>query len=106
MARRIVCLTFDFDAMSGFIARGMTSPTPVSRGEFGANVGAPRILALLKKYKVRTSWYIPGHTLGAPSPSAALVPPGSTRRASRTPNARHGERWPSRPVASMLATDT
>jgi peptidoglycan/xylan/chitin deacetylase (PgdA/CDA1 family) len=63
MARHIVCLTFDFDAMSGFIARGMTSPTPVSRGEFGANVGAPRILALLKKYKVRTSWYIPGHTL-------------------------------------------
>ena len=63
MARHIVCLTFDFDAMSGFIARGMTSPTPVSRGEFGANVGTPRILALLKKYKVRTSWYIPGHTL-------------------------------------------
>jgi peptidoglycan/xylan/chitin deacetylase (PgdA/CDA1 family) len=63
MARHIVCLTFDFDAMSGFIARGMTSPTPVSRGEFGANVGAPRILALLKKYKVQASWYIPGHTL-------------------------------------------
>ncbi|MBI4190335.1 MAG: polysaccharide deacetylase [Betaproteobacteria bacterium] len=63
MARRIVCLTFDFDAMSGFIARGMTSPTPVSRGEFGACVGAPRVLALLKKYKVPTSWYIPGHTL-------------------------------------------
>jgi peptidoglycan/xylan/chitin deacetylase (PgdA/CDA1 family) len=63
MARHLVCLTFDFDAMSGFIARGMTSPTPVSRGEFGADVGAPRLLALLKKYRIATSWYIPGHTL-------------------------------------------
>jgi len=56
-------LTFDFDAMSGFISRGMTSPTPISRGEFGPNVAAPRLLALLKKYKIPTSWYIPGHTL-------------------------------------------
>ena len=63
MAKHIVCLTFDFDAMSGFIARGMTSPTPISRGEFGADVGAPRLLALLKKYKIQTSWYIPGHTI-------------------------------------------
>lgn len=63
MARHIVCLTFDFDAMSGFISRGMTSPSPLSRGEFGADVGAPRILALLAKYRIPTSWYIPGHTL-------------------------------------------
>jgi hypothetical protein len=44
--RHIVCLTFDFDTQSGFIARGMTTPTPLSRGEFGL-VGARRILALL-----------------------------------------------------------
>ena len=36
MARHLVCLTFDFDAMSGFISRGMVSPSPISRGEFGA----------------------------------------------------------------------
>ena len=46
MARHIVCISFDFDAMSGFIARGLTSPTPISRGEFGP-VAVPRILALL-----------------------------------------------------------
>ncbi len=63
MARHLVCITFDFDAMSGFIARGMTSPTPISRGEFGADVATARILELLKKYKIPTSWYIPGHTL-------------------------------------------
>lgn len=63
MPTHIACLTFDFDAMSGFISRGMTSPSPISRGEFGANVGAQRILDLLKKYDVPSSWYIPGHTL-------------------------------------------
>src|SRR5919106_5555403 len=63
MARSIVCLTFDFDAISGWIARGMTSPSPISRGEFGPHVGAPRILDLLARHLIRTSWYIPGHTL-------------------------------------------
>ena len=32
MARHIVCLTFDHDHLSGFIARGLTSPTAISRG--------------------------------------------------------------------------
>ena len=63
MAKLIVCLTFDFDAMSAFISRGMTTPSPISRGEFGPNVAVPRTLALLDKYKVPTSWYVPGHTL-------------------------------------------
>ena len=62
MATHIVTIGFDFDAMSGFIARGMTSPTPISRGEFGP-VAVPRILDLLAKYRVTGSWFIPGHTL-------------------------------------------
>jgi len=62
-SRHIVCLTFDFDGISGFIARGATSPSPVSRGEFGPRVGAPRLLALLKKYRIKSSWYVPGHTI-------------------------------------------
>jgi peptidoglycan/xylan/chitin deacetylase (PgdA/CDA1 family) len=62
MRKHIVCITFDFDAMSGFIARGLTSPTPISRGEFGA-VAVPRILKLLEKYRVPASFFIPGHTL-------------------------------------------
>ena len=60
--RHIVCLTFDFDTQSGFIARGMTSPTPLSRGEFGL-VAAPRILALLKSFGIRATWFIPGFTI-------------------------------------------
>lgn len=62
MATHMVCISFDFDAICGFIARGMTSPTPISRGEFGP-VAVPRILALLRKYKVASTWFIPGHTL-------------------------------------------
>jgi peptidoglycan/xylan/chitin deacetylase (PgdA/CDA1 family) len=62
VATHIVCISFDFDAMSGFISRGLTSPTPISRGEFGP-VAVPRILELLKKYRVPATWFIPGHTL-------------------------------------------
>ena len=62
MAKHIVCISFDFDAISGWIARGMGTPTPVSRGEFGV-IGAARILALLKKHAIPATWFIPGHTL-------------------------------------------
>jgi len=61
--RHIVCLTFDFDGISGFIARGQTSATWISRGEFGVNVGAPRVLALLEKYGIKSTWFVPGHTI-------------------------------------------
>lgn len=59
MPRHIACLSFDFDTWSGFAARGMTTPTPVSRGEFGV-VGAGRILDLLAARGIQASWYIPG----------------------------------------------
>jgi len=59
MARHVVCLTFDFDAMTGFIARGMTTPTPISRGEFGL-VGVGRILQLLDAHAIRATFFVPG----------------------------------------------
>jgi hypothetical protein len=46
MPRHIACLTFDFDAMSGMIAWGLTSPTPISRGEFGAIGRGHRMMML------------------------------------------------------------
>ncbi|PRB41032.1 hypothetical protein CQ020_14085 [Arthrobacter sp. MYb23] len=60
--RGTVCLTFDFDAISLWIARSMTSPGPVSRGEFGA-YAIPRILRLLSRYGITSTFFIPGHTL-------------------------------------------
>lgn len=63
MPRHIVCLTFDFDAMSGFIARRLTTPTPISRGEFGA-VAVPRILDILGRFGAPSTWFIPGTVIG------------------------------------------
>lgn len=57
MSQHAVCLTFDFDAMSVMIARGLKSPTPISRGEFGA-VAVDRILSLLRKYRLKASWFV------------------------------------------------
>ncbi|HYB08918.1 MAG TPA: polysaccharide deacetylase [Alphaproteobacteria bacterium] len=92
MTRHLVCLTFDFDAVSGWIARGMTSPTPMSRGEFGS-VAAPRILSLLAKYTIRSTWFIPGHTIESfPNEAEAVVAAGHEI-------AHHG--WTHRPPASV-----
>jgi peptidoglycan-N-acetylglucosamine deacetylase len=62
MPTHLASLTFDFDAMSALIARGMKTPTAISRGEFGA-VAVPRILAMLKKYGIKASFFVPGLTL-------------------------------------------
>jgi peptidoglycan-N-acetylglucosamine deacetylase len=62
MTRHIVCLTFDHDNMSPFIFRGMTTPTPISRGDFGI-VATERLLALFAKYRIKTTWFTPGHTI-------------------------------------------
>jgi peptidoglycan/xylan/chitin deacetylase (PgdA/CDA1 family) len=91
--RHIVCLTFDFDAISGFVARGQTSPSWISRGEFGPRVGVPRLLALLKKYAIRSTWFIPGHTLESyPRACEAVLAAGHEI-------AHHG--WTHRPPASL-----
>ena len=62
MRRHIACLTFDHDHMSGFISRGMTSPTPISRGEYDL-VAIPRIVDLLKRYDIKATFFTPGHTI-------------------------------------------
>ena len=76
MRRHIVCLTFDFDTQSGFIARGMTSPTPLSRGEFGA-MASGRILAFLEARGIKATWFVPGFTIESwPKESAAVADAG------------------------------
>ena len=73
MPRHIVCLTFDFDTQSGFIARGMTTPTSLSRGEFGA-IASRRILDFLKSRGIKTTWFVPGFTIESwPSECNAVV---------------------------------
>ena len=97
MGRAIVCLTFDFDAVSGWIARGMTSPGPISRGEFGPHVGVPRILELLKRYGVASSWYIPGHTLE--------TYPDACRRVAEAGHEIGHHGWTHRPPATLTRAE-
>lgn len=56
-----VCITFDFDAISLWLARDMATPGPVSRGEFGAHA-IPRILRALDMRGIPSTFFIPGHT--------------------------------------------
>ena len=62
MGELLVCLTFDHDNASSFISRGWTSPTLISRGDFGI-VAVPRILKLLAQHAAPSTWFIPGHTI-------------------------------------------
>jgi len=71
MSRHIVCLTFDHDHVSGLIARGMTSPTAISRGEYDIVV-IPRLVALLERYGIKATFFTPGHTID--STPAAVAP--------------------------------
>ncbi|GAK13258.1 polysaccharide deacetylase family protein [Geomicrobium sp. JCM 19039] len=57
-----ICLTFDFDAISLWLQKDMTSMSSISRGEFGAEA-VPRFLHTLKKRNLKSTWFIPGHTM-------------------------------------------
>lgn len=71
-----VCLSFDFDGPSLWMQRRMTTPTPVSRGEFGA-VAVPRILRLLERRGIPATFFIPGHTVDTyPDECRAVVDAG------------------------------
>ncbi len=59
-----VSIGCDLDAQSIWDGSfNLLSPAYMSRGEFGAVVGTPRLLKLFKKYNIATTWCIPGHTL-------------------------------------------
>lgn len=69
-------MTYDFDALSIPVAKGTTTPTPLSRGEFGL-VGAERIRGLLKREEINGTWFVPGHTLESfPSHCDAIIEDG------------------------------
>ena len=67
MPRRILCgYGIDVDAVAGWIntQNGTASDvTNQSRGVFGATVGVDRLLKLWEKYNIKTTWFIPAHTV-------------------------------------------
>jgi peptidoglycan/xylan/chitin deacetylase (PgdA/CDA1 family) len=58
-----VCLTFDFDAMSVWFGYDHVTPAMLARGEFGARVGVPRLLAFLSERELPATFFVPGHTV-------------------------------------------
>jgi peptidoglycan/xylan/chitin deacetylase (PgdA/CDA1 family) len=58
-----VCLSFDFDGLAIWLSTfKQVTPTPLSRGEYGARVGLDRVLSVLKSHEVHTTFFVPAHT--------------------------------------------
>ena len=56
----------DVDAVSGWLnTQSGTSAdvTNISRGIFGATVGVDRLLAMLARYNIKATWFVPAHSI-------------------------------------------
>ena len=55
----------DVDAVAGWLGSygGEDSPDDISRGLFSGEVGTPRLLQLFERYNLKTSWFVPGHSI-------------------------------------------
>jgi len=64
--KRILCaFGVDLDAVAGWLGSygGENSPDDISRGIFAGEVGTPRLLRLFHKLGIKTTWFIPGHSI-------------------------------------------
>jgi peptidoglycan-N-acetylglucosamine deacetylase len=77
MPNSSVALTFDFDALSVWFSYPNTTSAMLARGEYGARVGVPRVLDLLRSAGIRSTFFIPGHTIDSfPAEVAAILEAG------------------------------
>ena len=58
--RSAFLLTYDMDADSSWISRGLDEPIARSGGQFEVNVGTPCILELMKWFGLKTTFFTPG----------------------------------------------
>ncbi len=58
-AKVAVGFSFDFDAETNALRDSNFSPGVLSQGEYAARVGIPRILALLDKYRICATFFVP-----------------------------------------------
>jgi peptidoglycan/xylan/chitin deacetylase (PgdA/CDA1 family) len=66
MAKEILCAYgVDVDAVAGWLGSygGEDSPNDISRGLFAGEIGSPRLVKLFEKYGIKTTWFVPGHSL-------------------------------------------
>jgi peptidoglycan-N-acetylglucosamine deacetylase len=80
MAKEIfVAYGVDVDAVAGWLGSygGEDSPDDISRGMFAGEVGTPRLLDLFERYDLRTTWFVPGHSLETfPAETAKIAEAG------------------------------
>ena len=80
MAKDILCaFGVDVDAVAGWLGSygGEDSPDDISRGLFAGEVGAPRLLKMFAEQNLRTTWFIPGHSIETfPEQMKAVVDAG------------------------------
>ena len=80
MAKEIMCgFGVDVDAVAGWLGSygGEDSPDDISRGLFAGEVGAPRLLKLFDRFGIKTTWFIPGHSIETfPSQMQAVADAG------------------------------
>jgi peptidoglycan-N-acetylglucosamine deacetylase len=66
VTKEILCgFGVDVDAVAGWLGSygGEDSPDDISRGLFAGEVGAPRLLNLFERFGIKTTWFIPGHSI-------------------------------------------
>ncbi|MEQ8344191.1 MAG: polysaccharide deacetylase [Sneathiellaceae bacterium] len=66
MPKEILCAYgVDVDAVAGWLGSygGEDSPDDISRGMFAGEVGSPRLLKLFADHDIKTTWFIPGHSI-------------------------------------------
>jgi len=76
MGKEIFCsIGVDVDAVAGWLGSygGEDSPDDISRGVFAGEVGTRRLLKLFDTYDMRTTWFIPGHSIETFPEETALV---------------------------------
>jgi peptidoglycan/xylan/chitin deacetylase (PgdA/CDA1 family) len=61
----LVAYGVDVDSVAGWIGTygGEDSLCDISRGVFAGEVGSPRLLRLFAKWGIKTTWFIPGHSI-------------------------------------------
>jgi peptidoglycan/xylan/chitin deacetylase (PgdA/CDA1 family) len=61
----LVSYGIDVDAVAGWLGSygGEDSPDDISRGLFAGEIGSERLLKLFNKYNLKTTWFIPGHSI-------------------------------------------
>jgi peptidoglycan/xylan/chitin deacetylase (PgdA/CDA1 family) len=66
MPKEILCgFGIDVDAVAGWLGSygGEDSPDDISRGLFAGEVGSPRLVELFRRFDIKTTWFIPGHSI-------------------------------------------